>query len=456
MGIGRMARSVLGDIANAIRSQNGTGARYRPGEMAAAVRALDGTGKGAGPSYEPQAGSGVLGASCLSALADAIRAQNGLDVRYRPAEMAPAILALRWDAGLKPRALLLDDGTLELNYLDGRRSATGGTVVEAWEVPAEGFSSSYSRSWDSAKLLVRRAVIDDSFASSGVTSCAYWFTGFTAMTEVAGLQNLVGVVDATQTFSSCKSLETIWATGFDASGIARSTSVLYGCSRLVGGSGFVPSNTTGASALALGDDGVLTDPANDTRRWYWCLLYDDVLVLSASPEPEGDRVLVASGRLCAQARYAAVGATPWYAHRADVRRVEFAPDMATYDEMNLSYLFYGHQALCEVVGFANLRGVRQMYYAFNSCPSLVELDLTGLDPSHLTLVNYAFGGCEALRTIYADADWETPKTGFLGPQTFYNCKSLVGGNGTTYSVSRTSCQYMRIDRAGQEGYLTAG
>ena len=38
---------------------------------------------------------------------------------------------------------------------------------------------------------------------------------------------------------------------------------------------------------------------------------------------------------------------------------------------------------------------------------------------------------------------------------FYNCTSLVGGNGTTYANSRTGYTYMRVDTTGTPGYLTA-
>ena len=36
--------------------------------------------------------------------------------------MAAAILALTWDTGLKIRAMPLSDGTLEVNYRNGRSS----------------------------------------------------------------------------------------------------------------------------------------------------------------------------------------------------------------------------------------------------------------------------------------------------------------------------------------------
>ena len=54
---------------------------------------------------------------------------------------------------------------------------------------------------------------------------------------------------------------------FDNTAITGSTSVLYGCNRLVGGTGYVPTYSAGAAALSLGSSGVLTDPANDGRTW---------------------------------------------------------------------------------------------------------------------------------------------------------------------------------------------
>lgn len=46
MAVGTIQRSVLTDIANAIRVQNGGTDTYLPSEMAAAVLALDGTRAG--------------------------------------------------------------------------------------------------------------------------------------------------------------------------------------------------------------------------------------------------------------------------------------------------------------------------------------------------------------------------------------------------------------------------
>ena len=456
MAVGTIDKGVLTDIANAIRVQNGGTGTYLPSEMAAAVLALDGSKTGTPYQAPATSGTGVISDSVFDGIADAIRAQNGLSETYLPSEMAPAILALAWDVGVKMRALLLADGTLEFNYRDGRSSDVPGAVIlKAWEVDPEGYSSAGARPWDEDKLSVTRAVFDDDFSEGGLESAAYLFHGFENLVEVEGFEELSGVTSMNQMFVSCASLETIWAEVFMGS-VTSGSLMFSGCRRLVGGEGYVPEQTDDHDALNFGESGVLTYPDADNREWFRCFLYaDGELVLTSATEPEAGRELVSSGRLCANARYNSVGYQPWYDHRHDVEWVTVAADMASYDHVNTNYWFYGHQAITEVEGMGNLRGVREMQHTFNSCEGLTEIDLSGLDPSSLEDLAYTFGGCGSLVTIWADADWALPTSGVSGFQTFYQCTSLVGGAGTTYASSRAGYQYMRIDGAGGAGYLTA-
>ena len=458
MAVGTIQRSVLTDIANAIRTQNGGTDTYLPSEMAAAVLALDGTKAGTPLQAVAGTGTGVISDAVFDAIADAIRAQNGLTETYTPGEMAPAILALSWDVGVKIRALLLADGALEFNYRDGRSSDVPGAVIlEAWEVDPAGYSSAGSRPWSDDKLSVTRAVIDEDMEESGLESAAYLFHGCENLVEVTGFGHLVTVTNMNQMFVSCGSLETIRADNFYAH-VESGTLMFSGCGRLVGERGYVPEQTDDHLNLHFETTGVLThtDGSEDEREWFRCFLYGDgELVLTAATEPEDGRALVSSGHLCANARYNSVGYQPWSDHRHDGATVTAAADMATYDHVNTNYWFYGHQAITEVTGMGNLHGVREMQHTFNSCEGLTEIDLSGLDASSLEGLTYTFGGCSALVTIWVDSDWALPASGVSGFQTFYQCTSLVGGAGTTYASSRAGYQYMRIDGAGGAGYLTA-
>lgn len=461
MAVGTVSTSILTDIANAIRFQAGVATTYKPRQMAAAVAALDGDNAG---NYQAQAykdlESGILPQSVFSDIADAIRGQNGESTTYAPGDMAAAILALEWDVGLKIRALLLADGTMEFSYRDGGACPLG-TVVRRFVVDSAGYSSASARPWDEVKLQVTRVVFDASFADAGMTNLAYFCNAFQNCTEVSGFQYCNGATNVTQMFSGCSALESIYATSFDSSTISTYTNVLYGCNRLVGGTdGFVPTTTSGKTVLKVGIGGVLTDPSNDNRTWFRAFYYaDGEGVLTVATSPEAGRELVASGRICANAKYQGLGFTPWDSttgatHREHLTRATFAADMATYSYLNLQYIFYSCTKLVSVSGLSNLSGVRSMRFAFASIGA-TELDFRGFDPSTLTDLTYCFSGCSSLVTIFADSTWRLPASGLVGSQVFYNCKSLVGGNGTAYASSRTSYIYFRIDTASAAGYLTS-
>ena len=455
MSVGTIDTSILTDIANAIRYQAGVATTYRPSQMAAAVAALDGTNAGAYQAQPyMQLESGVLSSAVFDDIADAIRAQNGSSAQYAPGEMAAAILAFTWDTGVKARAILTDDGTLEFNYRDGR-SSDEGTIAQCWEVDTAGYASDSARPWHSVRSQVKRVAFDSDWDSAGVANYAYWCCGMSALTEVTGFEECSGCTSVQQMFTSCSSLESVWATSFDNSSITSYASVLYGCSRLVGGTGYVAPSSAGRAALALGSTGVLTDPNNDARTWAWGHLYaDGELVITASSTPEASRALTASGRVCTNAHYQAAGCTPWYDSRASVRLATFAADLASGTIASIDYWFYSHTALLTVAGWANVRGLASLRYAMNGCSGLITLDLSGFDPSSLSDLFYAFAQCSSLETIYADPTWTLP-SGCSGMGTFYNDTKLKGGNGTAYSSTAYGYARMVIDAAGQAGYLTA-
>ncbi len=462
MAVGTVSTSILTDIANAIRYKAGVATLYKPREMAAAVSALDGTDAG---DYQEQPymalESGVLPESVFSDIADAIRGQNGLSTLYQPGDMAAAILALEWDVGLKPRAVLTSLGTLEFNFVDGRHCYSGGVPVNAWEIDPAGYSSAAARPYDSIKLQVKKVVIHSSWPQVGMRKADYLFNAFQSMTEVSGFENMSGITSAAQMFSSCSSLETIYATSFSNTGLSGSL-MFNGCYKLVGGAdGFVPSSTSGASVCKIGTGGVLTDPNADARTWFWAHFYDDgEAVLTASSSPDPTRTLRASGRICAIGKYVGLGFTPWTGttgptHRQHLTSVTFAADMATFSYLNLIYLFYTCTNLASVTGLGNLSGVRSMRYTFSSC-AFSTIDFRGFDPSHLTDLFYTFSGCSHLTTIYADSTWALPSSGISGSQCFYSCStSLVGGNGTVWASNKTGYTYFRIDTASTPGYITA-
>ena len=457
MTMGKTSTAVLTDIANAIRYQAGVSTLYKPSEMAAAITALDGTNEGRyqAQDYKELEG-GVLSDAIYTDIADAIRGQNGSSATYAPDDMAAAILALTWATELKPRALLLSNGTLEFNYLSTRQSTLGGTIVATYDIPAQPLTSPTQQPWYSAKASITKVVFHSSFASAGVTDCSYWLSTLQNLVEVSGFENMTGITTATQMFASCTALESIYATSFTNS-ISSGSMMFYNCIHLVGGAdGFVPSNPGAATSCKLGTGGVLTNPNADTREWCKVYVYTDgSVVITKNGSVDANKTLRASGRMCVNAKYEASNVMVGYSDRSQMRTIAFAADMSTFSVVNLNYWFYGINAVTTFTGLGNLTGVHEMRFAFTSCTGLTSLDFRGFDPSHLTDLYYCFGGCNNLVTIYADSTWALPSSGVSGASCFYNCGKLVGGNGTTWSSSKTGYTYMRIDAANSAGYLTA-
>ena len=126
-----------------------------------------------------------VSSSVFDDIADAIRAQNGTQTQYQPGDMAQAILDLVWDTGVKARAMLLTDGTLEFNYRDGRSSDLG-TIAQCWEVDPTGYTVDKDRPWSGASGQVERVVFGFAWHDAGITNYAYWCCGMSVLAEVRG------------------------------------------------------------------------------------------------------------------------------------------------------------------------------------------------------------------------------------------------------------------------------
>ena len=90
---------------------------------------------------------------------------------------------------------------------------------------------------------------------------------------------------------------------------------------------------------------------------------------------------------------------------------------------------------------------------FAYCSTLAELDLSNFDTYGVTNSSTMFILCTNLRTIYVGNRWDLSNSK-SSTNMFYSCRSLVGGNGTTFNSSNVDKTYGRIDTASTPGYLT--
>ena len=86
----------------------------------------------------------------------------------------------------------------------------------------------------------------------------------------------------------------------------------------------------------------------------------------------------------------------------------------------------------------------------------IELDLSNFDTSKVTNMQFMFGNSSNLRKIYVSDKFILNDTdGHLGTNMFKACKSIIGGNGTSYDSTHTNGEYARIDGGiDNPGYFT--
>jgi surface protein len=122
---------------------------------------------------------------------------------------------------------------------------------------------------------------------------------------------------------------------------------------------------------------------------------------------------------------------------------------------NMGFMFFGcyHLTSLDLTHF-NTSKVTDMGYMFYGCSGLTSLDLSSFNTSQVTRMSSMFSRCTDLRTIYVGSGWSIPAV-TISEDMFYNCTSLVGGQGTTYNANYIDKTYAHIDGGpSNPGYFT--
>ncbi len=174
----------------------------------------------------------------------------------------------------------------------------------------------------------------------------------------------------------------------------------------------------------------------------------------------------------------------WNENATNVTRVVFDPSFASARPTSTFYWFYNMKNLTTITGiveYLNTSEVTRMDYMFEYCEKLTSLDLsyfntfkvnsmcamfsecTGLtsldlssfNTSQVTNMEYMFSNSTNLQTIYVSSGWSTDAV-INSFGMFFNCTSLVGGQGTTFSSSNPKDKtYAHIDGGtSNPGYLS--
>ncbi len=147
----------------------------------------------------------------------------------------------------------------------------------------------------------------------------------------------------------------------------------------------------------------------------------------------------------------------WFYGMTNLQSITGMSYLNTSEVTNMKYMFYGCTQLTSLdVSHFNTARATSLLRMFHACTGLTSLDLSSFNTSQVTVMTNMFYNCTNLRTIYAGSGWSTAGVAWTSSiDMFWNCTSLVGGQGTTYDASHVDKAYAHIDGGtSNPGYFT--
>ena len=291
--------------------------------------------------------------------------------------------------------------------------------------------------------------------------------------------NTSRVTDMTKMFTNCYNLNYIRVgSGWSTAAVTNSTDMFFNCTSLVGGQGtaYNSSHTDAAYAHLDGgtsNPGYFTDKepyavftsSNTTLTFYYDnqrssrtgTTYDlNTGVNDTGWDTDGTKsnvTIVVFDPSFADARPTTT--YNWFYYMANLQSITGMSNLNTSEVTNMAFMFYGCNQLTSIdLSHFNTSQVTDMSVMFYGCIGLTSLDLGSFNTSKVTDMSYMFRHSNNLRTIYVGDGWSTAAVTNSATM-FYNCTSLVGGQGTTYDSSHTDTAYAHIDGGpSNPGYFT--
>ena len=267
-----------------------------------------------------------------------------------------------------------------------------------------------------SKEEITQIVIDESFRNVVPKTTASWFEGFSAVTEIRGLDNLntSEVTDMSRMFAGCSALRSLDVSRFDTSQVTGMSSMFSGCASLTEldlyffdtakvtdmRAMFSGCATLSALNLAHFDTAKVTNMGE---------MFADCSALVDLDISRFDTAQVKD--MCAMFSGCTTLSTLNLAHfdTAQVRDMHaMFSGCATLSALNLAHF--------------DTAKVTDMHAMFKDCKSLTMLDLSNFQTSEVKNMSDMFSGCSALTTILSFAF----RNCFASDAMFYECTSLQG------------------------------
>ena len=253
-----------------------------------------------------------------------------------------------------------------------------------------------------SKEEITQIVIDESYRNVVPKTTATWFEGFSAVTEIRGLENLntSEVTDMSRMFAGCSALRSLDLSSFDTSKVTRMSEMFEYCESLISLdlSSFDTSQVTSMKSMFSG---------------CWSLTSLDLTSFDTSQVRNMEEMFEYCESLTSL-------------------------DLSSFDTSKVRYMgwmFFGCVSLIalDLSNFYTSQ-VTDMERMFLGCKSLTALDLSSFDTSKVRNMVEMFLICESLTTIYCNTSWSASHSDDM----FSGCNSLRGAAtnvGNRYDVS---------------------
>ena len=272
-------------------------------------------------------------------------------------------------------------------------------------------------------------------------------------------------------FSHCSSLASLDVSGWDTSSVTEMYYVFYDC-YVLASLDLSDWDTSSATDMRYMFCGCSSLASLDVSCWdtssvtgMYCMFYDCSSLVSVDVSGwDTSSVTDMHFMFCGCSSLASLDASCWDTSKVTEMHNMFrgcsslaSLDASCWDTSKVTSMynmFDGCSSLASLDASCwDTSKVTSMYNMFDGCSRLASLDASGWDTSSVRDMHNMFDGCRSLATVYVGDGWSTARA-ISSIAMFYDCRSLVGGNGTTYDSSHVDGEYARVDAPGTPGYLT--
>ena len=385
------------------------------------------------------------------------------------------------------------NGTTLTFYYDDQRATRTGKSWGIEETKKEGgvASPAWAEKWHGEDRITTRVVFDASFRDFRPTTTAMWFSNFTVLRKIGGLEHLntSEVKDMSWMFYGCSGLTSLDLSHFNTQNVTNMSEMFDGCSGLtsldlshfntqnvtyMGGmfrgcsgltsldlSHFNTQNVTDMSWMFSGCWGLTSldllhfNTQNVTKMWAMfsgCYGLTSLDVKNFNTQHVTNMNGLFDG--CS-------GLTSLDVKNFNTQNVTNMGGMfygcsgltslgvSHFDTQNVTSMggmFWGCSGLTSIdVSHFDTQNVTSMGTMFANCKELTSLDVSHFNTQNVTDMRYMFYGCSALTTIRGNTAWQCPQS----EEMFAGCTKLKGA--VAYDESKTDAKMANPET----GYFTA-